>query len=85
MANPGYIGEDGKYHRGETRKLTHNINLEARKNRQEIERKIYAAEIIQPHIAGEPNPAFIQTYVDDPIVHEYFDQDTIDKNMRKVI
>jgi hypothetical protein len=85
MASPGYIGEDGKYHRGESKKLIHDINPEARRNRQEIERKIYDAEIIQPHIGGEPNPAFIQAYIDDPIVHEYFDQETIDKNMRKVV
>jgi hypothetical protein len=57
-----YIDEHGKYIRGKTKNMRHDINSMHKSWSHDQQRKEFAREIIQPHRQGKPNPDFIRAY-----------------------
>jgi len=78
----GYIGKDGKYHRGEDNKMPFDVNPTYKEWSHDMGRKEYSREIIQPHKNGKPNKAFVEAYPD--YSKEYWDQETIDRTLRSI-
>ena len=85
MANSstGYIDSKGKYIRGENKPLINDVNSMHKDWEHTIGRKEFSREIIQPHINGKPNRAFIEAYPEYSL--KYWNQETIDKIMREQI
>jgi len=77
----GYVDEQGRYHRGEAKKLGQERNTMYQQWSHDQQRKEYAKEIIQPHVNGKPNPDFVRAYPE--YSHQYWDQDQIDKALRE--
>ncbi len=82
MSTTGFIGSDGKYHRGEDNKMGYDVNSTHKQWRHEYERKIFAREIIQPHVNGKPNVEFIKAYPN--YSKKYWSQEVIDKTLREL-
>jgi hypothetical protein len=82
MSTTGYIGPDGKYVRGENKKMPYDVNSTYKEYSHDIGRKEYSREIIQPHESGKPNKKFIEAYPE--YSKEYWDQETIDKTLREL-
>lgn len=82
MSTTGFIGSDGKYHRGEDNKMGYDVNSTHKQWRHEYERKVFAREIIQPRINGKPNRAFIEAYPN--YSKKYWSQEVIDKTLREL-
>jgi hypothetical protein len=77
----GYIGEDGKYHRGE-KALGHDVSSIHKEWSHDLERKKFGREIIQPHKNGQPNPAFVKAYPEES--KEYFSPEQIKRGEREI-
>jgi hypothetical protein len=82
MSTTGYIGADGKYHRGDDKKMAYDVNSTFKEYSHEIGRKEFSKEIIQPHVNGKPNPAFIEAYPE--YSRKYWNQAQIDKALREL-
>ena len=82
MSTTGYIGQDGKYHRGEDKKMAYDVSSTFKEYSHEIGRKEFAAEITQPHVNGKPNKKFIEVYPE--IAKEYWSQKIIDETLREI-
>ena len=77
----GYIDANGKYHRGETNSLAHDVSSMHKDWRHSLERKQFSREIIQPHKNGKPNPDFIRAY--PKYSKKYWSQEQIDNTLRE--
>lgn len=85
-SSTGYIDEQGKYHRGETKPLGHDVNPTYKEWSHDLQRKEYSMEIIQPHKNGKPNPDFVKAYIDaEPeVVKNYFTEEQIKQAEREL-
>lgn len=81
MKSIGYIDEHGKYHRGESKKMGWDVNPNHKSWSHDMQRREFAAEIIQPHKNGKPNPKFIKAHPET--AKEYWSQEVIDKALRE--
>ncbi len=79
----GFIDEFGKYIPGRKPDIPLDVSSTYKEYTHDLGRKEYAKEIIQPHKNGLPNPEFIKSYRDDPILKEYFTQEQIDEAERQ--
>jgi hypothetical protein len=82
MKTVGYIGTDGKYHKGEDKSMGFDVNPTHKEYRHDMERKQFAKEIIQPYKDGKANPEFIKAYPEES--KEYFSESVIEKAGRQL-
>lgn len=82
MNTTGYIGIDGKYHRGADKAMGYDVNPTHKEWRHDMERKQFSREIIQPHKNGRPNPDFIRSYPE--YSKKYWSQEVIDNTLREL-
>jgi len=82
MKTTGYIGADGKYHRGQDKAMGFDINPTHKEWRHDLERKQFAKEIIQPYKAGKANPEFVRNYPEES--KKYFSEDVIERISREL-
>lgn len=80
MGSTGYIDEHGKYVRGEDKKMPLDVNQMHKEWHHDYERKVFARELVQPHVKGRPNPQFIRSYPN--YSKKYFTPEQIDKALR---
>lgn len=80
----GYIGADGKYHRGEKdRPMTHDISSQYKAWSHDDQRRRFHGDILQPFVDGKPNPEFVRVYHGE-VASNYFDQQQIDQAERNL-
>jgi len=82
MKTTGYIGTDGKYHRGEDKAMGFDVNSTHKEYRHDMERKEFAKEIIQPYKNGKANSEFIKTYPEQS--KKYFGKGVIERAQREL-
>lgn len=82
MKTTGYIGTDGKYHKGDDRHMGYDVNPTHREWRHDMERKEFSKEIIQPYVRGKANPEFVKYYPEES--KKYFGEDVIERLSRQL-
>jgi len=82
MTSTGYIGSDGKYHRGEDKPMGFDVNPTHKEWRHDMERKQFSKEIIQPYKDSKANPEFIKNYPEES--KKYFSEDVIKRIEREL-
>lgn len=80
----GYIGADGKYHRGSpSTSLASDVSSQYKGWSHDDQRHRFSGDIVQPFIDGKPNREFVQIYREDN-AGDYFSQEQIDKADRNL-
>jgi hypothetical protein len=85
MVRPvGYIGADGKYHRGATDTPTaHDVSSQYKDWSHDNQRRRFHGDIVQPYVNGKPNPEFVKVYRGE-VADKYFTQEQQDKADREL-
>jgi len=82
MKTTGYIGTDGKYHRGEDQRMPYDVNTTYKEWSHDQGRKEFSKEIIQPWGSnGKINKAFVEAYPE--ISRERWGQQIMDEVLRE--
>lgn len=79
----GYIGSDGKYHKGKDVPMAHDVSSQFKDWSHDNQRKRMNGDIIQPYINGKPNREFVEVYRGE-VADGYFSREEQDKADREL-
>jgi hypothetical protein len=79
----GYVNSRGDYVKGTYKPEGNEMSSQAKAYSHMMQRKVFGADIVQPHVNGQPNREFIEVYRGE-VADKYFTREQIDKADRQL-